>query len=154
MSKVRILAARDSEVLHGIADFIAYEGNGVILDPTNTDNLALASGQRAFVLQRDIVETASLEESVFNLNFKTPTKKGTQATPRRVTLLEVEGAERLVPSGTGAITPDTAAHTALEWYQGRMRVAQGGNEVAGYLRAQKTPEYPEAGTARILVELL
>jgi hypothetical protein len=154
MSKVVILQARDSEVIHGVANFTALTGNGVILDPTNVNNLALATGVRAFVLQRDIVDAISLDESVFNLNLATPTKKGLEATARRVTLLEVEGAERLNPSGTGPITPDTAAHTALEWNAGVLRVAQVGSEVAGYLRAQLTPLYPEAGTARILVELL
>jgi hypothetical protein len=154
MSKVVILQARDSEVIHGVANFNALEGNAVIIDPTNVLNLALATGTRGFVLQRDVVDAISLEESVFGLNLKAPTKKGTEATARRVTLLEVEGAERLSPSGTGAITADTAAHTALEWNAGALRVAQVGSEVAGYLRAQLTPLYPEAGTARILVELL
>lgn len=154
MSKCVILQARDSEVIHGVAGFNAVEGNGVVLDSTNVANLKLASGTRAFVLQRDIVDALSLEESVFNLSLKTPVKKGTEATARRVTLLEVEGSERLLPSGTGAITTGTSADTALEWNDGVLRVAQEGNEIAGYLRAQLTPEYPEAGTARILVELL
>lgn len=154
MSKVVILQSRDSEVIHGIADFIAYEGNGVRLDPTDTKKLALASGVRAFVLQRDVVSEISLQEDVFNLNFTTPTKRGLEATARRVTMMEIEGAERLLPSGTGAITPGTAADTALEWDSAKLRVRQGSNEIAGYLRAQLTPLYPEAGTARILVELI
>ena len=154
MSKVVILQADNSEVIHGVAGFNALTGNGVTFDPTNPANLALASGTRAFVLERDIVDEIPLEETVFGLHIKTPVKKGTEATARRVKLLEVEGAERIVVSGTGAITTGTAAQTGLEWNAGKLRVAQAGNEVAGYLRAQLTPLYPEDGTARLLVELL
>ncbi len=147
---------RDEFTIDGIADFLAFEGNGVVLKSTDTTNLALASGTRAHCLTRDIEASLSLEDTVFDTGagFVKPFVQGGLARARKVEMAEIEGAERLHPSGTGAITPSTTADTELGWYQGKLREKQGSEETAGWLRAQLTPEFPEGGTARILVELV
>lgn len=149
-TKYKPLAVDNNDVIHGIINSLAVCGQGVALNPSNTGELILATGVRPYHIERDVKAEISLEEHVFMPNILTPVKLGTEVSARRVTQLEVEGADYIVKSGTGAITTGTAAHTELGMTDGKYRVKQSGDELAGRLRAQLTPE--EDGDVRILVE--
>lgn len=149
-----VLSDAPDDVIHGVADFVAYAGNGVVNDPADPEKLKLATGTRGRLLVRDVVESISIESRIFPDGFRQPVLKGLEATARRAITAEMEGADLIQLSGTGAIDGNTAAHTELGWNAGRLRVKQGGEETAGWLRAQLEPLDPvnNPGSPRILVE--
>lgn len=142
------------DVIHGVVNFTGLTGMGVVKDSADPANLKLATATRAHCLVRDIVAEIGLEETVFSPNLETPVLLGTEASARKVLEAEVEGAEYLETSGTGAIDENTAADTALGYGAGKLRVKQAGDELSGYLRAQLDPLFPDDGGPRVLVELI
>jgi len=154
MSKVTILTDIPGDVIHGTTDFTAARFLGVVLDPENAGALKKATNvRRAYHLERDIVEEVELRHHVFMPEIVTPTKKGNEITARRARLIEVEGSDHLVESGTGSLSAATSAgDTKLEWFEGKLRVRQGSNEIAGRVVSQETAQ-EEGNAFRLKVEL-
>ncbi len=150
-AKLIVIADNPDNVIHGVCDFLAVAGNGVVRDPNNVEALIPATGTRAYLLTRDVVATRSIEDMVVPQGVVYPTVKGEPGTARKVTQAEIEGTDLLITSGTGALSNGTAVNTELGWYSGRLRAKQSGEEIAGWVRGQLTPL--EGGTVRLMVEL-
>lgn len=150
---IKILVRVPDDVIHGVIPFVAERNVPVVLNPAAPSELLLANNVRgAYLLDRPSVPEIPLEEHVFNQNFVTPVKVGLQATATRVRTIEVEGAEFLIQSGTGAVSSGTAAQTELEWFTGKLRVRQGTNAIAGKVDLQLPPE--EGAGPRLRVTLV
>lgn len=155
--KVQILEA-DPEYIHGTIQQAAPRGFGLMKDPTDLTKLIPANLISGFQMERDSVgvtttdeQNARLLEAALPADFSKPYAVGATISARRVTRMELEGADVILTSGTGAVTSGTAVNTALDYSAGRLRVRQGSNEIAFYLRAQLTPE-DSGNSVRLLVE--
>jgi len=154
--KVQFLEA-DEHYIHGTIQQVAPRGFGLMLDPTDVTKLIPASAVAGYQMERDSVgvttdaeNNARLLEATLPADFSKPYAVGATISARRVTRMELEGADVILTSGTGLVTSGTAANTPLEYSAGRLRVRQGTNEIAFILRAQLTPE--DAANFRLLVE--
>jgi hypothetical protein len=155
--KVEFLEA-DIHYIHGSTTFLAPRGLGVEVDPSDEDKLILANTAAGFVLERDIVGNttdaevdARLLETIMPTGFTKPYVLGATVSARRVTRMQLEGADVLLTSGTGALSGSTTAGTQLGYANGRLRVAQTGDEVAYIVRRNLDPE-DSANTFRLEVE--
>lgn len=143
----QITRALDGNVASALVNFVAPLGLGVQFDPTKPSNFGSltaefvpATSTKAFFLQRQVMTDVPLDYSIFFKDFVHPEKVGNRVTGRIAQEIIVEGLDLVVTSGTGAISGSTAANTALGMYHGRWYVKQGGDEVAGILREQITPD--------------
>jgi hypothetical protein len=155
--KVEFLEA-SLHYIHGTTDFLAPRGLGVQVDPTDESKLILADGVSGFQLERDIVGNttegevnARLLETVMPTDFSKPYIKGATVSARRVTRMQLEGADVLLTSGTGLLSGSTPAGTQLSYSNGKLYIAQTGDEVAFIVRRQLDPEN-NANTFRLEVE--
>lgn len=155
--KVQILEA-DEHYIHGVIQQAAPRGFGLMKDPTDLTKLIPCSSIAGFQMERDSVgvttdaeQNARLLEAELPADFSKPYAVGATISARRVTRMTLEGADLILTSGTGAISNVTAVNTALDYSAGRLRVRQGSNEIAFYLRAQLTPE-DSGNSVRLLVE--
>jgi hypothetical protein len=162
--KVEILEA-DIHYIHGVLNLVAPRGFGLMLDPAvaatdGPSNLVPAHGVAGYILERDMVDTSTPEGQTALLirselgdgSFVSPYRKGSTVSARRVTRMEAEGADVILTSGTGAVSVDTPANTELGYAAGKLRVRQGGDELAFILRAQLAPKDPETNDFRLLLE--
>lgn len=154
--KVQFLEA-DPEYIHGIIQQVAPRGFGLMKDPTDLTKLIPAHLIAGFQMERDSVgvttdaeQNSRLLEASLPADFSKPYAVGATISARRVTRMELEGADVILTSGTGAVSSGTAVNTALGYSAGRLRVKQGSDEIAFILRAQLTPEDP--ANFRLLVE--
>jgi hypothetical protein len=154
--KVQFLEA-DPHYIHGTIQQTAPRGFGMMLDPTDVTKLIPANAVAGFQMERDSVgvtttdeQNARLLEASLPADFSKPYAVGATISARRVTRMELEGSDLILTSGTGAVSSGTAANTALGYSAGRLRVKQGSDEIAFYLRAQLTAEDP--ANFRLLVE--
>ena len=154
---LRITRAVSGDSVSAVAPFVAVQGNGVQFDPSNPAQYVLANGTRGFLLERDVLDPITyaamiLKDDVFMDNLVPPIKQGLDVSARKVEEAEIEGDMGLVQtSGTGAINSGTAGGTPLTWLNGRIGLQSGSQEIAGWLRAQMTPQDP-ANSVRIRVE--
>lgn len=150
---VKILVRVPDDVIHGVIPFEALRNAAVVLDPATPGSLLVADNVRgAYLLDRPSLTVIPLEQHIFSPDLVTPVLVGHEATATRVRAIEVEGAEYLIQSGTGAVTTGTAAQTELEWFTGKLRVRQGTNAIAGKIDLQLTPE--EGAGPRLRVTLV
>jgi hypothetical protein len=151
--------------VHGTIAFLAPRGFGVMLDPAQaaTDGpsrLIPADGVAGFVLERDVVgNTTQAEQNALLINaglgdsnFIRPYIVGSTVSGRKITRMEAEGADVILTSGTGAVDGNTAVNTELGYSAGRLRVKQGGDEIAFILRAQLPAQDPDNNNFRLLLE--
>ena len=162
--KVEILEA-EIHYIHGVLDGVYPRGTGLMLDPlvAATDgpsNLIPAEGVAGYILERDMIDPSApgaqnamlVQQELGDGSFVAPYRKGSTVSARRVTRMELEGADVILTSGTGAVTVNTPANTELGYAMGKLRVRQGSDELAFILRAQLPPEDP--ANFRLLVEKL
>lgn len=154
--KVQFLEA-DEHYIHGTIQQVAPRGFGLMLDPTDVTKLIPATGVAGFQMERDSVgvttdaeNNARLLEATLPADFSKPYAVGATISARRVTRMELEGADVILTSGTGAVATGVAANTALGYSAGRLRIKQGSDEIAFIVRAELPPEDP--ANFRLLVE--
>jgi hypothetical protein len=142
----RVRRRFDGQSISGLANFPAPLGLFVTAHPTIANTLMKASNTKGFCLTRDIMAQADVEAALItNAVFPhgapiiQPQIIGGAASASRCLEIEVEGADLLLLSGTGAISSGTAAGTELSTNLGRLAVKQSGQEVAAILRKQLTP---------------
>ena len=154
---LKITRAVAGDSVSAAVPFIAPQGTGVQFDPATPSQYALANGTRGFMLERDVIASATydatiLKDDVFMDNLVPPIRQGLECAARKVEEAELEGDMGLVQtSGTHAITSGTAGGTALTYLNGLLAQQSGTQEVAGWIRAQLTP-LDTANTVRIRVE--
>lgn len=156
----QVLRARESNVESALINFEAPRGLGVQYDPTKgsafgdgTAEFKKATGTRAFFLERDVLTEIPDRLRLFpQRTFLTPEVIGNRVSARLPEEIIVEGLDLVLTSGTGAISANTAADTALGLDRGKWRVKQGGDELVGYLREQMEVQDP-ANVCAIRVEI-
>lgn len=149
----KITRALPGNAVSAKINFPAARGLGVQFDPTKpqtfgggTAEFKKATGTRAFFLERDVLSeadfnTGALQRALLPMDtLLSPEKVGTFVTARAAQEIEVESLDLVLTSGTGAISSGTAAGTELSFDRGKLRVKQSGDELAGWLREQITPE--------------
>lgn len=145
----RVRRRFDGQSISGKAAFTAPLGLMVVLTTSGDLEpvLAKASGKKGFCLGRNIVEKATLaSQLIVDASFPAgapilnPDVIGGHVSASKVLEAEVEGLDLIQESGTGAISSGTAVGTELSNNEGRLRVKQGGEEVAAILREQLTPQ--------------
>jgi hypothetical protein len=117
-----------------------------------------ADGADGYVMERDMVGNTSASELNAHLlevvlpanDFARSYVEGATISVRRATRMQLEGADVLLTSGTGALSGSTTVGTQLGYKLGKLRAAQSGDEVVYYLRRQLTAE-DSANTFRIEV---
>lgn len=135
------------QLIHGFALPLA-RGIGLRKHDTDDTILVLADGVDGYQLERDMVantttadQNARLLEAVLPANLGArPYIEGATVSARRVTRMQLEGADVILTSGTGAIDANTAIKAKLAYKDGRLRVAQTGDEHVFTLRHQLAPE--------------
>ena len=120
------------------------------MDPSDDTKLILADATSGHQLERDVVAALTLTDISWPTSFAKPYVVGATVSARRVVRMQLEGADVILTSGTGAVSNVTAVNTALSYSAGRLRVKQTNDEVAWILRQQMTPEDP--ANFRLLVE--
>lgn len=146
-------------VVSAMVPFAAPRGLMVAFNPAFNSAMGALSAQfiqahgiAGFALERDVLTTIPLEYSVFFKDYVTPEKVGQFVTARKPEEIIVEGLDLVLTSGTGALSGNTAANTALGLFHGQWYVKQGGDEVAGILREQMPVDDP-ANICRLRIEI-
>lgn len=161
--KVQILEA-ELHYIHGtvqlIHGFALPLARGVGLRKHDTDDtiLVLADGVDGYQLERDMVgnttaadQQSRLLETVLPVNdFARPYVEGATVSARRVTRMQLEGADVLLTSGTGLLSSATAIGARLGYKDGRLRLAQTGDEHVFTVRHQ-LPAEDSSNTFRLEV---
>jgi hypothetical protein len=144
--KVEFLEA-DIHYIHGTIAFTAPRGFGMQVDPADEGKLIAANGVSGFQLERDVVGdttdaevNARLLETILPTGFAKPYVKGATVSARRVTRMQAEGNDVILTSGTGAVSGSTPINAKLGYKNGKLYVAQSGDEVAWIVRRQLTAE--------------
>lgn len=158
-SQIRVRRRHDGQSISGKVSFLAPMGLMVRHDPTDLEKLIVCDGTTGFSLTRDVVTLDELSQQILlNTNFPEgappfpPIPIDGAGSASKVQEIEIEGAALIQTSGTGAISSGTAVNTGLGLTQGKWRVKQGGDELAGYLRAQLDALDPDNNAFRILID--
>ena len=116
--------------ISGIVAAEAVRGLAMGYDTSDNTKLVPATGTNfTGHLQRAVVsDGATLEERVFNNGMEYAYEMGGQCSVRDAVVIEAEGDDLLVTSGTGALSDSTSVGTALSFNDGKLRVAQAGDE--------------------------
>lgn len=148
------------QTISGVLSSYSYAGMGVQYDPDDpaSQTLEQASGTRGFILERDVIDSTLIDNLALQFfpgrTLLRPEAKGNTVSARKVEEVIVDGvATLMVLEGTGALDDETAATTELSFYNGRWREKQEGEEVAGIVRGQATPNNPDNSFA-LLIEVL
>lgn len=157
--------------LSGVLPSTAYPiGKPMMVGSVNADTgkstFVIASGRcDGFLTRASRSTTEGSDSEVATLgNPRTPTEQlmgwgvdspfiaGSEGSIEKADALDVEGADYIFKSGTGAITTGTAAGTKLSFTTGKFYVAQADDIAQFRLTAQLTPE--TSGDVRIRVEAI
>jgi len=141
--------------------FTGVVDRGLALGPDDSDpTVAVVATGTKFLgfLTRPVTALGStLEDAVYPGRLEGPFKSGGEVTLEKADEVEVEGelanAGLLNTSGTGAITALTSIGTGLSFYNGKLRQAQGGEEVFYRLSGVLTP-LEDVTNIRILAEIV
>jgi hypothetical protein len=144
--KVEILEAL-MQYIHGTTAFTAPRGFGVQVDPADETKLIAAHLTSGFQLERDIMDAstdaggnARILETLLPTTFAKPYILGATVSGRHATRMQLEGADLINTSGTGAVSGSTPSTTPLSYFNGKLRVAQGGDQTAFIVRRQLAAE--------------
>lgn len=140
----QVTRARNGNVVSALINFEAPRGLAVQFDPSKssafgdgTAEFVRATNTRGFYLERDVVTEIPAIDFLFpQRRVLTQEVVGNRVTAREPQEIIVEGLDLVMTSGTGAISSGTAANTKLGLFNGKWRVQQGSDELAGYLREQ------------------
>ena len=157
---IRVRKRQEGQAISGKVAFACPLGTFVNYDPTDlaTPSLMLASGVRAFSLQRQVINDQGQGIPLQNLVFPNsiiinPELIGNHVTAAKLIEAEIEG-PTLLPSGlANSVTAQTPAGTELTTYQGGIVVRGQGQELFGVCRGQ-LPPVDTTNPARILVQFL
>ena len=157
---IRVRKRHEGQAISGKVAFACPLGAFVNYDPADvaTPSLKLASGVRAFSLQRQVIDDQGQGIPLQNLVFPNsiiinPELIGNHVTAAKLLEAEVEG-PTLLPSGlANSVTAQTPAGTELTTYQGGIVIRQQGQELFGNLRGQLAP-VDSGNPARILVQFI
>lgn len=130
-------------------------GQGIMRDPSNGLQGIPADGAFAGYLVRDVVvggPTDVQRAQLYPGELELPDTLGGSCSLRAADEVIMEGPSYVETSGTGFLTTGTAINSKLAWKGGKLRVAQAGDQVYGYLANQLTPE--TAGNVRVVVQAL
>lgn len=149
--------------ISGILPAIAYPvGKPLMRSSTDADTgevtFALASGRcDGFMTRASRVpdegsngNPRTAEEQLMGFGLETPFTAGRQGSLEMADLVEVEGDDYIMSSGTGAVDENTPVNTKLSFKEGRFYEAQTGDFAQFRLAAQMTPE--TSGETRIRAE--
>lgn len=160
--KVEILEA-ELHYLNGMVDLSGTglalplpRGFGLAAHPSDNTKLVPADGVDGYVLERDMLGNTTDAEKNANIlaaawpdnSFARPYVEGATVSARRATRMELEGADVLLTSGTGALSGSTPVKAKLAYKLGKLRVAQTGDEHVWTVRRQLAPE-DSANTFRL-----
>lgn len=133
--------------------FAAPRGTAIQVDTTTPANGALATADYVGFLTRDVVASLDVSErAIWPGRLELPTLVGEQATLERADAIEVEGADYIVLSGTGAITGGTTLGTELSFAGGKLRQKQASDRAIFKLREFVTPL--TGGNLRLFAEAI
>ena len=144
--------------MSGVVSTHQYAGQGVVVDPSDPANFALATNDSLgtiWLLTRNVEPAQELGERLTNdllphRELELPDVIGDACTAREVLEAEYEGAERLVLTGTGDLSSVTGGES-VSWYGGKLREKQSGDVVHGVITGVLTPE-DSANSIRIRVQ--
>jgi len=163
---IRVRKRFEGQAISGKVAFPAPLGLFVQYDPTDlgTPSLMLATGTKAFSLQRQILDDQGQGIPLQNLVFPNsiiinPELINNFATAAKLIEAEVEGPTFLPQSGvaddTGRapITAETASETALTTFQGGLIVAGDNDEIFATVVGQ-LPPVDSTNPARVMVQFV
>jgi len=141
------------KIANAAARGIAYGSHAS--DPASAD-LAGGTNFLGFVTRDVVAGGPVLADHVFPGRLELPFTAGDECSLCKADEIEVEGdlnnGGMLTTSGTGAITGGSSVGAALSFNNGKLRAAQGGDQVFYRLSAQLTPE--TVGNVRIRAEII